>query len=187
MFINKRSSEQGFSLLELVIVITILGIVATVAIPDISTTNTTTLDLAADKIAQAIRHARSESKRTGEIHGVQISQNTQRVVVYKADLTTTPVSQDYVLYHPVSKKKFDFDIDTSAMTSGVIISNSQDPFLYATGRRKNLLFDASGVPIWIVNATDTTYILQDGLVQLSYGRDNRNVRVAQITGRVTVQ
>lgn len=180
-------SEHGFSFVELLIVVTILGIAATVAIPDLSTTNTTTLDLAADKVAQAIRFARSESVRTGDIHGVEISQSTQRVVVYKADLTTTPVSMDVILYHPVSRKKFDFDVDTSTMTTGVNISNAQDPFLYATGRRKNLLFNAAGVPIWIVNATNTTYILQDGLVQLSFGRHNRAVQVAQITGRVTVQ
>ena len=73
------------------------------------------------------------------------------------------------------------------MTAGVRISNTQDPFLYATGRRKNLLFDDTGVPIWIVNSTSTTYVLQDGTVQLSYGADNRTVWVAQITGRVSVQ
>ena len=179
--------QHGFSLLELLIVVTILGVAATVAVPDISTTNITTLDLAADKIAQAIRYARSESLRTGEIHGVQISQNTQRIVVYKADLTTTPVSMAAILYHPLSRQPYDFDVDHSTMTSGVTMTNTLDPFLYAMGRRKNLLFDASGVPIWIVNATSSTYILDDGLVQLSYGRDSRSVRVAQITGRVTVQ
>ena len=180
-------NEHGFSLLELLIVVTILGVAATVAIPDISTTHSTTLDLAADKIARAIRHARSKSQRTGEIHGVEISQNTQRVVVYKADLTTTPVSMDTIVYHPLSRQPYDFDVDDSTMTTGVIINNAQDPFLYATGRRMNLLFNESGVPIWIVNATGTTYILQDGLVQLSDGHDSRSVRVAQITGRVTVQ
>jgi hypothetical protein len=73
------------------------------------------------------------------------------------------------------------------MTSGVSITNTQDPFLYAAGRRNNLLFDATGVPIWIVNATGSTYVLQDGTVQLSYGGNSRSVSVAQITGRVTVQ
>lgn len=179
--------SQGITLLELLVVVSILGVVAVVAIPGFRSGDSQRLDLAAQDVAEAIRYARSESLRTGEIHGIQISQNTQRVVVYKADLTTTPVSQDYTLYHPVSRQKFDFDVDTRPMIAGVNITNAQDPFLYATGRRKNLLFDTQGVPIWIVNSTSTTYVLQDGMVQLSYGSGNRTVQVAPITGRVTVQ
>jgi prepilin-type N-terminal cleavage/methylation domain-containing protein len=182
-----RQRQRGYSLPELLAVVIILGIAASVAIPDISTTNPNRLDLAAESVAQAIRYARSESLRTGEIHGVEISQNTQRVVAYKADLTTTPVSQQHILYHPVTKQKLDFEVDSSPMTRGVTITNTQDPFLYAMGRRVNLLFDVKGVPIWIVNSTTSTYILQDGTVQLSDGSDSRAVRIAQITGRVSVQ
>ena len=182
-----RQVQKGYSLLELLAVVMILGIAASVAIPDISTTDPDRLDLAAEEIAQAIRFARSESLRTGEIHGVQISQSTQRVVAYKANLSSTPVSIGSVLYHPVSKQKLDFVAGAGSMTDGIKISNAQDPFLYGMGRRNNLLFDKTGVPIWIVNSTGSTYVLQDGTVQLSDGGENRSVRVAQITGRVTVQ
>ena len=178
--------QAGFSLLELLIVITILGVTAAIIAPVISTSDGRKLDVAAEEVAQALRFARSESQRTGDIHGVQISQITQRVQVYKADLSTTPVSIGSILYHPVSKLTFDFDVDSSTFSSNVIISNAISPFLYATGRRKNLLFDATGTPIWIVNATSTRYMLQDGLVQLSYRGSNRFVEVAPITGRVTV-
>ena len=86
------------------------------------------LDLAAQEIAEAIRYARSESLRTGEIHGIEISQNTQRVVVYKADLATTPVGMASILYHPVAKQPFDFDVATRPTTAGVNITNARISF-----------------------------------------------------------
>ena len=179
--------SHGVTLVELLVVVSILGVVALAAIPDFRSADPLRLDLAAQEIAEAIRYARSESLRTGEIHGVEISQDTQRVVVYRADLTTTPVGMASILYHPVAKQPFDFDVAARPTTAGVSITNAQDPFLYAAGRRKNLLFDAAGVPIWIVNATGTTNVLQDGLVELGYRNGTRSVRVAPITGRVTVQ
>jgi prepilin-type N-terminal cleavage/methylation domain-containing protein len=179
--------SHGVTLVELLVVVSILGVVALAAIPDFRSADPARLDLAAGEIAEAIRYARSEALRTGEVHGIEISQNTQRVVVYRADLAATPVGMASILSHPVARQPFDFEVDTHPATSGVTIINAQDPFLYATGRRKNLLFDATGVPIWIVNATGTTYVLQDGLVELGYRNGKRSVRVAPITGRVTVK
>ncbi len=179
--------SHGVTLVELLVVVSILGVVALAAIPDFRSADPARLDLAAGEVAEAIRYARSESLRTGEVHGIEISQNTQRVVVYKVDLAATPVGMASILYHPVTRQPFDFDVDARPGAGGVSITNAQDPFLYATGRRKNLLFDAMGVPIWIENATGTTYVLQDGLVELGYRNGKRSVLVAPITGRVTVQ
>ena len=178
--------QTGFSLLELLIVITILGVTAAIVAPVLSTSDDSKLGLAAEEVAQALRFARSESLRTSEVHGVNINQTTQRVVVYKADLTTTPVSIGSILYHPISKQKFDFDVDTAPMTNDVNISNTLDPFLYGSTRRQQLLFSASGTPMWIDNTTGTTDLLDDGTVQLSYRGSNRSVEVAPTTGRVTV-
>lgn len=168
-------------------VVAIVGIVAVAAIPDLRSGDDIRLELAAQEIAQALRFARSESVRTGEVHGVQISENTQRVVVYKADMATSPVGMASILYHPVAKQPFDFDLDTHPLAKGVRITNTQSPFLYATGRRKNLLFTATGIPYWIVNSSGITYPLEDGMIQLGYGNGSRTVAVAPITGRVLVK
>jgi prepilin-type N-terminal cleavage/methylation domain-containing protein len=184
----KLNRQAGFSLLELSIVVLILGIMAVVVIPDSAPTNQQKLDLAANQIAQALRFAQGEALRTGEHHGVTISQVTQTITVIKWDLTTDPVSTELVPYHPVSKQSFAFDADQMSLAAGVSIINSSDIFNYITiGRRRSLIFDPQGVPVWVLGSDDSAYRLLDGVVQLSNGNNQREVTVAPLTGRVTVQ
>jgi prepilin-type N-terminal cleavage/methylation domain-containing protein len=184
----KLNRQTGFSLLELSIVVLILGIMAVVVIPDSAPTNQQKLDLAANQIAQALRFAQGEALRTGEHHGVTISQVTQTITVIKWDLTTDPVSTELVPYHPVSKQSFAFDADQMSLAAGVSIINSSDIFNYLTiGRRRSLIFDPQGVPVWVLGSDDSVYRLLDGVVQLSNGNNQREVTVAPLTGRVTVQ
>ena len=182
-----RFRSHGVTLVEILVVVAIVGIVAVAAIPDLRSGDDYRLELAAQEIAQALRFARSESMRTGEVHGIQISENTQRTLVYKADMAASTVGKEYTLYHPVSKQPFDFDLDEHPLAKGVRIINTQSPFLFATGRRKNLLFTATGIPYWIVNSSGTTYQLEDGTIELGFRNGSRTVTVAPITGRVTVQ
>ena len=164
-----------------------MGVVAVAAIPDLRSGDDYRLDLAAREIAHAIRFTRSEAIRTGDVHGIQISENTQRTQVYKADLSADPVGKEYTLYHPMSKQPLDFDLDDHPLAQGVRITNTQSPFDYGSIRRKNLLFTASGNPYWIITSSNTTYPLESCAIVLGYGSGTRTVTVAPITGRVTVQ
>lgn len=183
-----RFSGRGFTLTELLIAIIILGVTAAVVIPNFNYHNVKKLDVAANEVAYALRFARSEAIRTGSIHGIQISQTNQRVVAYKANMATDPVSMEFILTDPVSKKLLDFDFDNKSSTLGTKISNSLDPFDYAgLGRVNNLLFDGTGTPIWVVSSSNTTYLLTDGMVQLDFAGKQRVVTVAPHTARITIE
>ena len=180
--------QQGYTLLELVIVVSILSIIAAIAMPSFSPASDRKLTLAAEEVANAIRFARSEAIRTGEGHGLTISQATQKVTVKNYDIDVAPIVSLGTLDHPITKQPYDFNVNTSSVTTGVTISNSSDVFDYGSeGRRRSLLFDAHGTPIWIVGSDPTRHLLVDGTVELSYGNDQRFVSVAPITGRVTIQ
>jgi hypothetical protein len=126
--------------------------------------------------------------RTGEHHGVTISQVTQTITVKKWDMSTDPVSTELIPYHPVNKQSFIFDADRMSLAPGVSITNSSDIFNYTTvGRRRSLIFDPQGVPVWVLGSDDSVHRLLDGVVQLSNGNNQREVTVAPLTGRVTVQ
>jgi prepilin-type N-terminal cleavage/methylation domain-containing protein len=183
-----HNRQAGYSLLELSVVVLILGIMAAVVIPDSAPSNQQKLDLAASQIAQAVRFAQNEAMRTGQHHGVTISQVTQTITVIKWDITTDPVSTELIPYHPVGKQSFAFDADQMSLAPGVSIINSSDIFNYSTvGRRRSLIFDQQGVPVWIQGSDDSVHRLIDGVVNLSNGKNQRNVAVAPLTGRVTVQ
>jgi len=180
--------QRGYTLLELVIVVSVISIIAAIAVPGVSTNDDAKLKLAAENVADAIRFARSEALRTGEGHGLTVSQATQKVTVKKYDLTTAPVSTLHTLVHPVDKQPYDFNINTRATTQGVVISNAQDVFNYTgLGGRRSLIFDATGTPKWIVGSGPTTYLLSDADIELTHRGQQRIVSVAPITGRVTVQ
>ena len=187
--VSKHGAQRGYSLLELTLVVLILGIMAAAVIPSFfSAADPYKLELVAEEIAQALRFAQNESRRSGKHYGATISQDTQTITVTKWDVTTDPVSTELVPYHPVSKQSFVFDADGFSLAPGVAISNSSDVFLYdSIGRRRSLIFDPEGYPVWIMNAGVNIYRLLDGGVTLSDGENTRNVVIAPITGRVTVQ
>lgn len=181
-------NRHGYSLLELTLVVLILGIMAAAVVPSFFSGQSDKLELVAEEIAQALRFARNESRRTGDHHGATISQVTQTITVKKWNVATDPVSTELVPYHPVAKQSFVFDADGFSLAPGVSIVNASDVFLYdAVGRRRSLIFDEHGMPVWITDGGENVYRLLDGTVTLSDGENQRNVVIAPITGQVTVQ
>ena len=96
----RKSRSHGVTLVELLVVVSILGVVALVAIPDFSSSNPQTLDLAAEEFANAMRFARSEAIRTGEPRGFRQPADTKRIRVFRPDTGTSPWTLNYDVYHP---------------------------------------------------------------------------------------
>jgi len=182
------TAQRGYSLLELLIVIALLALIASVAAPSFDRNDDLKLDRAAEAVAAALRFARSEAIRTGAEHGLTISQDTQKVTVQRYDMTNSPISALYTLTNPLDKQPYDFNVNTARGTEGVTISNADDVFNFSgLGRRRSLIFDGIGVPKWFVASTSTTYLLAEAKVELSYEGRQRVVDLAPMTGRVTVQ
>lgn len=180
--------ERGYTLTEMLIVVVLLALLAAVAMPTGGGDADVILDRAAAEIATAFRYARSEAIRTGEGHGLTVSQSTQKTTVEKYDITIAPITTLYTLTHPITKQPYDFNVNTDSGTQGVSISNSSDIFNFgSTGRRRSLIFDPNGTPVWIVGSDPTRHLLVDATVELSYQGRQRLVDVAPMTGRVTVR
>ena len=178
-----HQGERGYSLLELLAVVIILGIAASVAIPDISTTNPNKLDLAAEELAQAMRYARSEALRTGEPRGFRQQTTEKRIRVFRPDTSTSPWALNYDVYHPVSKKLYDIDLDTHTFARTGSLSHNR-VYRGACNKPGSVYFDRSGIPRCV---DPETVLLEQFDVTLTLGNHTRVVTLHGITGRVAVQ
>jgi secreted protein with Ig-like and vWFA domain len=92
-----------------------------------------------------------------------------------------------ILPNPLSKQPFDFNITTSALTTGVRIENTLKPFKYRNNatRQDDVFFDRLGMPVYINGAQ--RYQLESSALNLLSGGDTRSVVLVPFTGRVAIQ
>jgi len=177
---------KGFTLLELLIVITILGIAALVAIPHLISTGTKKLEVAADEVVMALRYAKSQAIRTGKPHGVRITAADNHVRVFELDMSNPPIdsADEITLRHPHDKKFYDLAINTDIETSGTGISISDFRFGGNPTPYESVVFNAKGTPIRIAS-DGATSLMDQGEVRLNQGGTISIVQVDAVTGRVT--
>ena len=179
----RKSRSHGVTLVELLVVVSILGVVALVAIPDFSSSNPQTLDLAAEEFANAMRFARSEAIRTGEPRGFRQPADTKRIRVFRPDTGTDPWTLNYDVYHPVSKQLYDIKLDDHPFASADSIDRTFN-YQATCNQPGNIYFDRNGIPR--CTNPETVFLEQLNLT-LTLGTHTRIVTLHGITGRVTVQ
>lgn len=177
------SRQAGYTLTELIIVVTILAIVAAIAVPATASNESERLELAAQEIAAAMRFARSEALRTGEPHGFRQQSGAKRIRVFRLDQGTSPATLVYDVYHPVDKQLYDFDLNLQSLAAADSLSRTA-VFRGNCNQQGNVYFDANGTP-WC--ADPGTVLLDTFEVDLIMGSSRRTVILDDITGRVAVQ
>ena len=176
-------SDRGFTLLEMLVVVFVLGIMALAVIPSVQPYKEQRLDVAAREVAAAISFARDETVRTGNPHGVNVSVASQRLRVYRLDTSPTP-SPVYDVRNPLDKKNYVLQFATDPALSGVQVSAVSLYYRGLAGPVDFLHFDTWSTPKY--NDAGTIRLLVNGEVKLGAGDAERIIRVSPMTGRVTV-
>ncbi|MEQ1560848.1 MAG: GspH/FimT family protein [Methyloglobulus sp.] len=174
-------TQYGLSYIEIVIVVIILGIVAAAAMPNLSSTDPTKLDNAANEVSSAIQFAQAEAIRTKIPRGINTDATNDRIRVYSLPAATPT----YDIYHPIDKKLYDIQLKTDAFIGGVDLVSASFAFTGASSSSTNLDFSAEGIPK--VTSAGADYMLSSGTITLSYRGQQRIISIAPMTGRVTVQ
>lgn len=175
--------QAAYSLLELTIIVLILGIMAAVVMPNYSSSDPSKLDLAAGEIADAMRFARSEAMRLGQPRGFRQQSVQKRIRVFRADTATAPWTVIYDVYHPLSKKLYDIDLDNHPFAKADSIT-ATSAYRGTCNQNGNVYFDSNGIP----RCTDPETVLLDQFdVTLTLGGHTRVVSLNSFTGQVTIQ
>ena len=175
--------ESAYTLVEILIVVSLLGIVAAVAVPNYSSVNPQPLDLAAEEIANAMRFARSEAMRLGRPIGFRQHSVNKRIRVFRADTGTAPWTLNYDVHHPLSKHLYDVELDSHPFAAADSVSHNR-VYRGTCDKPGNVYFDGNGTP-WC--ADPETVLLEQLDVTLTLGSHSRVITLHGISGRVTVQ
>ena len=176
-------TQRGFTFLELLVVITIVGLIAMVAMPSSSSGDAATLDLATAEVADAIRFAREESRHTGFIHGVSIDLENNRVRVFRLDEAPDPNLLVFDVYQPISKQLYTIQLAASPY-GGVELNRINVSKKGTCSNPENIAFDSSGV-VRCVDPVATR--LSQVSIELELGGLELTISIDEYTGRVSIQ
>ncbi len=175
--------QIGYTLVELVISITIIAVIAAIAVPAFSPADDKELEQVAAEFATAMRFARSEAIRTGKPHGFRFLTNEYRVSVFTADTQVNPWTWVWDVYHPLTKQLYDYTFPPDLASIGPPVTHN--PAYRGTCDREGAIyFDANGTP-WCLEPE--TVLLESYELDLTSGFAQATVSLDGITGRVTVQ
>ena len=164
-------SPRGFTLVELVLMISIIGILAYLAVPRVAGISDARLDAASVRIATDLRYARGRAASDRERFGVAFDPARDRYAVY-ASRPGTPVTDPADRSRPLG-----VDFRAPSELHGVEIESA------AFGRGSTVAFDSWGVP----RDAQGRELSAPGLVVLSLGGRSDTVEVAPSTGAVRVR
>lgn len=165
------SGRQGVTMIELVIMISIVGILAWVAYPQLTPFYEIKLDAAARRLASDLRYAQNRAISRRVIHGVLFEPAQARYTVF----APTPASP---LTDPMSRgKTLRVDFNSSPEFRGVAITSA------SFGATTGVTFDYFGVP----RDTAGVDLASTGRVILTYQGLSDTVDVTPTTGRVLVR
>ncbi len=156
---GSRKGRCAFTLVEIIVVLVILAIAATVVVPYATGTSSIQASSAARLIMSDLEYAQNQAITTQTPVSVTFSVSGNSYTVSNASGT---------LIHPISKQAYVVDFDTLSGFGNVSVSEAD------FGGASNVTFDALGAPD------------NNGTVTVVAGPHTYTVTVAPVSGRVTV-
>lgn len=179
----KRSRATGVTLPELLIVVTILAVVGTFAMPSLNSLESLRINAATAELAAALRYAREEAIRTGDIYSVEFPSGTHAAQVVQIDDFSVMAITRPVVRHPISRRLYNLDLENDPTTSPTQLSSLVLDF-DSVGQQRRVDFMPTGQPVWI-DIFEQPYRLLNGSIVLQAQAVQTTIVLDGLTGRVT--
>ncbi len=176
----RLAKSKGSTLLEIVVVIALIGLIGSLAVPTLGRVDHDNLDKAVSHVAGLVQLAREEARRSGNLYGIEIDQTGDRIRVFRLNQATNPATKVFDVYHPVSKQPAGIRLNRSPYRD-ILVSSLSATEVGSCGDLTSFVFDGSGV----THCTNpTTSRLADISVELIQESQSPVITVDPYTGRV---
>lgn len=174
-----RNSSKAFTLTELIMIMLIVAILATVAFSRMAGMAPIRLDMAARKIQSDIRYAQSLAISTQKWTGIYFNATTDIYAVYIDDSGTSPANWALAT-DPLTKENFTVQLNSGEFR-GIDIT-----IVFFNAADRALVFDKWGNPYSYTGAGAPTALANPAGVRLVASSGTKDVRVERGTGRVYI-
>ncbi len=141
-------SQRGFTLIEVVLLMTLLGILGYAAVPQATNLAPLSLDSASRKLKTDIRYAQNMATTTGQAHGFLVTGTSTYKIYLVGDPAT--VLDDVTVTSPFTRAPMDEDLDIDF--TGAQFSANYDVKFDANGRPTV----GGGIPIVLTDSRTAT-------------------------------
>lgn len=178
MFRPKKSRSRGFTLVEILCVVVILGIASAIIIPQLGSRDDLVVSSAARVVMADLIYAQNRAISTQRRQYVDFE--SQTYTLKSRELDSDPL---VAITHPVTKGTYSITLNsTAAGMANVTVTSA------AFGGFPVLGFDELGSPFSYDSSTNTsTPLVASGTVVLTVGAASLTISVEPYTGEITVQ
>lgn len=179
--VARSAQPGGFSLTEILIVISIIAIIAVVAVPLLSSLGSKKLDVAAEEVGNALRFALSEAGRTGAYVLVDARTVPGHLKILKSDATGADLG---AVNDPLTRQAVDIATAEAARSAPVTMTAR---FMQGGVPYLQLLI-SPGLQLQVFDGPGTNKgVLQAGSgIVLALGTQSVTVAINETTGFVTI-
>lgn len=177
MSANRMDRQHGFTLIEILVVVVILGIASAVILPSISSRDDLKVAAAARIVMSDLIYAQNRAITTGQLCYIQFDKTNGKYTLMSG------MSPAVTLEHPINHTNYVQTFGSSGSPGLTYITLTDASF----DGKLTLAFDELGSPRAYDAGAGTSAAMSSGTVKLTCGQNSLSITIEPYTGEISIQ